>query len=63
MKIIDSVIGLVVLFMGLLPLLGKIEQFAYVSGVVGQPGSNVYQAVLIVLGALVLVYSAQKEKK
>lgn len=63
MKIIDFLIGLAVLFMGLLPLLGRFEQITEKVAFIGQPGSTVYQAILIVLGALVIAYSLKTPKQ
>ncbi len=62
MKIIDLLIGLAVLFMGLVPFLARIEAIAEKVSVIGEPGSTVYQIILIVLGVLVIIYSIQKEK-
>lgn len=63
MKPIDFLIGLAVLFMGLLPFLTRIEAIAEKISLLGRPGEIVYQVILIVLGVLVIVYSMQKEKK
>lgn len=63
MKIIDFLIGIAILFMGLLPFLGRIEKVAERVAFIGQPGSTVYQLVLIVLGVLVIAYSLKKEKR
>ena len=63
MKIVDFLIGLAVLFMGLLPFLGRIEAIAERISVIGEPGSTIYQVILIVLGVLVIAYSLKEEKK
>ena len=63
MKSIDFLIGLVVLFMGILPLLSRFEQIAEKVAIVGQPVSMVYQGILIEIGAIVIVYSLQKPRQ
>lgn len=63
MKSIDLLIGLAVLFMGLLPFLTRIEAIAEKISVIGEPGSTIYQIILIVIGVLVIAYSLKQEKK
>jgi hypothetical protein len=63
MKIIDFLIGLAVLFMGLLPFLRNIESIAARVAFIGEPCGIVYQVILIILGVLVILYSLKKEKK
>lgn len=63
MKIIDFLIGLAVLFMGLVPSLANIEAIAEKISAIGKPGEIVYQVILIVIGVLVIIYSLKKEKK
>lgn len=63
MKIIDFLIGIAVLFMGLLPFLTRVRAVSERIAVIGQPGSIVYQVVLIVIGVLTIIYSLSGKKR
>jgi divalent metal cation (Fe/Co/Zn/Cd) transporter len=63
MKIVDFLIGLAVLFMGLLPFLTKIEAIAERTAFINGPGSMAYQLILIVLGVLVIAYALREPRK
>ena len=63
MKIIEFLIGLSVLFMGLLPFLARIESIKDNLGFLGEPGGMIYQGVLIVIGVLTILYAIGRKKQ
>lgn len=62
MKIVDFLAGIVVLFLGLMPFLARIEAIASKISFIGSPGGTVYQTVLIILGVLLIAYSLKQPK-
>lgn len=63
MKIVDFVVGIVVLFMGILPFLTKIEAVGEKLALIKEPGTLAYQAILIVIGVLLILYATRSERR
>lgn len=63
MKIVDFIAGVVVLFMGVLPFLAKIAAVAENLALIKEPGTIAYQAVLIIVGVLLILYATREERK
>lgn len=63
MKIVDFVAGIAVLFMGLLPFLTKIDLIAGKFALIKEPGTIAYQAILIVIGILLIMHATRNERK
>ena len=63
MKILEFIIGLLVLFMGLVPYLARVESLSDKVAGLGSPGSTIYQGILIVIGILTILYSISAGKR
>jgi hypothetical protein len=63
MRIVDFLSGVVVLFMGLLPFLTRIEAIAERFAFIKEPGTTTYQVVLIIVGILLILYAIRSKKK
>lgn len=59
-QLVEFFVGLAVIFMGLFPFLGRIEQLKVVTDLIGGAGGTIYQIILIVLGLILLFQSFRK---
>ena len=57
MKIVDFLIGLAVLFMGVLPFITSIPSISESTEAIGAPGGMIYQIILIGIGIAALIYA------
>lgn len=63
MKILDFLFGIVIVILGLLPFLLKVESIAEKLGILGKPGDLIYQGILIALGIIMILASFAGRKK
>ena len=63
MKIIDFIIGILVLFFGAITWAGKIGNISGKLGSFGTPGATQYQIIICGLGVLLILYSLAGKKK
>lgn len=59
-QFVEFFVGLVVLFIGLLPFLGRIEQLGVITKLIGGPGGTIYQIIIIILGLVIFFQSFRK---
>ncbi|MFH1248567.1 MAG: hypothetical protein V1660_00250 [archaeon] len=57
MRFVDLCVGAAVLIMGFVPLAGSVAGISSITNLIGEPGKTTYQAILIVIGLLTILYS------
>ncbi len=60
MRILELLAGVVVLFLGAWPYISKISAIEGILGFLGQPGSIIYQGIIIVVGILMVSYANRR---
>jgi len=60
MKVIDIVLGLIVLLMGIWQYIMSVEAVKKIFSFIGEPGSTVFNGILIVVGLILIIYGLRR---
>lgn len=60
MRILELLVGIVVVFLGAWPYISKLSIFGDSLSFLGQPGSAIYQGIIIVVGILMISYANRR---
>ncbi len=60
MKAMELLVGVALVFLGIWPYLAKIKIFGDSLPLLGQPGSVLYQGILILIGLMIIAYANRR---